>query len=348
MSEREGQLGEHSRARHLLPWLNLALAAVLIIAGLWYLSARVGLKAIADVLSTADVTFVALALLVMVATLVLKAWRWQLLYSGSNDDVPYDAAFWALVLGQYVNLIVPFLRLGEIARIYSLNRETRVNAAQTIGTLVVEKVLDLIFFGLTILLVVPYVVLPEQVGQPGVLVLAIPLAALVLLYLLAFQADRVARILERVAAPLPDKLGGWITRIGVAGLEGLSALRNQRLSLVLLILSLAIAALSVLLPFLLFPALGLNLALIDAAVVHVVVSIVAAPPSTPVKLGVFNGAAAFVLWQLGVRNEAVIVSYSLLFYLVVIAPQLVLGIIASVRSRWSWNVALDAPVAGTP
>ena len=151
----------------------------------------------------------------------------------------------------------------------------------------------------------------------------------------------MSRLLERMARPLPEKLGGWITRVGVAGLEGLSALRNRKLSLLLLVLSLMIASLSVLLPYLLFPALGLDLTLLDAAVVHVVVSVVAAPPSTPVKIGVFNGAAAFVLWQLGIRNEAVIVSYSLLFYAVVIVPQLVLGIIASVRSRWSWNVSLD-------
>jgi uncharacterized protein (TIRG00374 family) len=320
------------------------LAAALIIAGIWYLSNRIGLATIGDVLASAHVGYVALALLVMVGTLALKAWRWQLLYSGR--EVPYSAAFWASTLGQYVNLIVPFLRLGEVARIYSVNRETGVSAAQAIGTLVVEKVLDLIFFGLTILLVVPFVALPEEVGRPGILFLLVPLAALIVLYGLAFQTDRIARLLERMAAPLPPRLGGWLTRVGVAGLEGLSALRDRRLSLALVGLSLTIAALSVLLPYLLFPALDLRLTLIDAAVVHIVVSVVAAPPSTPVKIGVFNGAAAFVLWQLGLRDEAVIASYAILFYVVVIAPQLILGIVAAIRSRWSWNMALQTPAPG--
>jgi uncharacterized protein (TIRG00374 family) len=320
------------------------LAAALIIAGIWYLSNRIGLATIGDVLASAHVGYVALALLVMVGTLALKAWRWQLLYSGR--EVPYSAAFWASTLGQYVNLIVPFLRLGEVARIYSVNRETGVSAAQAIGTLVVEKVLDLIFFGLTILLVVPFVALPEEVGRPGILFLLVPLAALIVLYGLAFQTDRIARLLERMAAPLPPRLGGWLTRVGVAGLEGLSALRDRRLSLALVGLSLTIAALSVLLPYLLFPALDLRLTLINAAVVHIVVSVVAAPPSTPVKIGVFNGAAAFVLWQLGLRDEAVIASYAILFYVVVIAPQLILGIVAAIRSRWSWNMALQTPAPG--
>ncbi|MEZ4516252.1 MAG: flippase-like domain-containing protein [Chloroflexota bacterium] len=345
MTTQEGSSSETGTLRSLLPWLNLVLAAVLIIAGIWFLSVRVGLNTIVEVLAAVHVGYVILGVLVMVATIVFKAWRWQLLFVGSDSAVSFSAAFWAVALGQYVNLIVPFLRLGEVARIYSLNREARANAAQTIGTMVVEKVLDLIFFGLTILMVIPYVVLPEQVGDPGILVVLIPLAALVVLYLLAYQTERVVHWLERFAAILPDKLGGWITRVGIAGLEGLSALRSRKLALFLLVLSLVIALLSVLLPYVLFPALDIPLSLIDAAVVHIVVSVVSVPPSTPVKIGVFNGAAAFILWQLGLRDEAIIVSYSILFYLVVIVPQLVLGIIASIRSRWSWNMTLDTPAA---
>lgn len=345
MSERDSQSAEQSRARQLLPWLNLILTIALIIAGVWFLSARVGLETIGAVLAEANVAAVILAVGVMVLTLALKSWRWQLLFTGSDTVVPYTAAFWATSLGQYVNLIVPFLRLGEIARIYSLNREAQVPAAQTIGTLVVEKVLDLIFFGLTIILVVPYFVLPDQLGKPGIWLFIVPVIALVVLYIFAFQTERMTSWLERIAGRLPGKVGNWVMRIGVAGLEGLAALRSRRLSLFLLVLSLVIAGLAVVLPYLLFPALGLDLTILDAAVVHVVVSVVAAPPSTPVKIGVFNGAAAFVLWQLGLRNEAVIVSYSILFYLVVIVPQLILGIIASVRSRWSWNLELDPQVS---
>ena len=71
------------------------------------------------------------------------------------------------MLGQYVNLIVPFFRLGEVARIYALNRQASVPMAQSLGTLVVEKVLDLFILILTIAAILPFVVLPEFVGQPG-------------------------------------------------------------------------------------------------------------------------------------------------------------------------------------
>ena len=57
-----------------------------------------------------------LAVGVVLTTLALKGWRWQLMFPDDSAPVPFRAAFWSTTLGQYVNLIIPFLRLGEVAR----------------------------------------------------------------------------------------------------------------------------------------------------------------------------------------------------------------------------------------
>jgi hypothetical protein len=46
-------------------------------------------------------------------------------------------------------------------------------------------------------------------------------------------------------------------------------------------------------------AFDLPFGLIEAAVIHAVVTIVTTPPSTPGKIGVFNGAVALVLLSYG-------------------------------------------------
>jgi hypothetical protein len=79
-----------------------------------------------------------------------------------------------------------------------------------------------------------------------------------------------------------------------------------------------------------------------------VVSIAIAPPSTPAKIGVFNGAAALMLWQFGLTDETTIASYAILLYLVVIAPQIVLGIIAASRSKWRWQIATGPSLTVLP
>jgi uncharacterized protein (TIRG00374 family) len=279
----------------------------------------------------------------MVLTIALKGWRWQLMFPSERSPVRFGAAFWAIALGQYVNLIVPFLRLGEVARLYGLNRETGTGPARALGTLIVEKTLDLIFFGLTIVFILPFVILPDYVSDPGPTILLLPLLLLAILYLLAYRTQWIIELWRWIIRPLPARLQTWLLQAAVAGLEGLESLRDRRLSLIMVLLSLVIAVLAVVLPYALFPALDLSLNLIDAALIHVVVSIAIAPPSTPAKIGVFNGAAALMLWQFGLSDEAAIAGYSILLYLVVVAPQIVLGIIAASRSKWRWQIAVPLP-----
>jgi uncharacterized protein (TIRG00374 family) len=312
---------------------------------LWYVSSRVSLTAVAGTLAGASMGYIALATGIMVLTIVLKGRRWQLMFPLERPPVGLASAFWAVALGQYVNLIVPFLRLGEVARIYALNQEAGTAPGRALGTLVVEKTLDLIFFGLTIIFILPFVVLPDYVNQPGPMLLVMPLMLLVALYLLAYRTEWVITAWRRMVNPLPDRLRSRLLELAASGLEGLAALRNRRLSLRIGLQSLVIATLSVILPYVLFPALNLPLTLLDAALIHVVVSIAIAPPSTPAKIGVFNGAAALMLWQFGLSDEAAIAGYAILLYLVVVAPQILLGIVAASRSKWRWQTAISLPAA---
>lgn len=325
--------------RRFLPWLNLGLTAILIVAGLWYLSTRVSLAAVGAALAGAKPLYVLLAIGLMLLTVALKGWRWQLMFPAERPPVTLAAAFWGVALGQYVNLIVPFLRLGEVARLYALNQETGAAAGRTLGTLVVEKTLDLIFFGLTVLFILPFVILPDFIDRPGPLLLLLPLLLLAVLYLLAFRTEWVIRFWRKVIAPLPERPRALLMRLAVAGLEGLAALRDRRLTLAMLLLSLAIAVLSVVLPYVLFPALRLPLGLLDAALIHVAVSIAITPPSTPAKIGVFNAAVALMLVQLGLTDATAVAGYAILFYLVVILPQIALGLVAASRSHWRWTAA---------
>ena len=330
--------------RRYLPWLNLALTVILVIAGLWYISTRVSLVQVGAALAGASPGYVLAAVGIMVLTIALKAWRWQLMFPGERPPVGFGAAFWATALGQYVNLVVPFLRLGEVARLYALNQESGVSGGRALGALVIEKALDLIFFGLTIIFILPFVILPDYVNRPGALFLALPLVLLAVLYLLAYRTELVIRLWRRIIGPLPEPIRGWLLRLAVSGLEGLSALRDRRLSVNLILLSALVAGLAVVLPYLLFPALGLQLTLLDAALIHVVVTIAIAPPSTPAKIGVFNGAAALMLWQFGLTNETAITAYAILLYLVVVLPQIILGLVAASRSKWRWGAAVAADV----
>ncbi len=329
----------------LLPWFNLILAIILIGIGIWYLSGKVSLQEIIQALLLADPIFIVLGILLTLLNIVAKTWRWQLMFLTQEDGIPFSAAFWALMLGQYVNLIVPFLRLGEIARIYALNRQTKMPMSRSLGTLVLEKVLDLFMLMLAIAIVLPLVILPEFVDDPGRLVWIFPFVAIVVLYLIAYQTQLISNFFLALEQRIPTQFAKRMLKWSINGLQGLSSLRSRKLSLLLVGSSALIFFLSILLPYVLFAAFNLPLGLVAAAVVHIVVTIATTPPSTPGKIGVFNGAVALILISFGMANEAVVISYSIVFLLVVIIPQILLGSLAAARTDWRWHKAKEQQLA---
>lgn len=319
------------------PWVSVLLTAVLLIIGLWFVAQRLTWAELAASLTTAKPFYIFLALLAVTLTLLLKSWRWQLLLTDASGSPPFKPIFWSFNLGAYVNLVLPFMRLGEIARLFAINWTAQVGKARALGTIVVEKALDLFMLGLALLLVLPFVTLPVFMKNSLPTTTAVALIALFCLYLLAFQSAWIIRISRIFAAWLPPKWAervmGWL----IAGLEGLAALRHRRQTLAVIGLSLLSTLTSALTPYLLFLAFNIELGLAQAVLINIVVLLVSTPPSTPGKIGVVNAAAALLLLAFGVDNEAVIFSYTTVYYLAAVLPVVIFGGLAVSRTNWQWQ-----------
>jgi len=316
-----------------IPWLRLLLSLALSGLGLWFVTRDASLTEMRAAVSRADTGYVLLGLAIIGATMTAKAWRWRLLYQPRHKAPRFPDLFWALSLGQLVNTAVPFFRLGEVARVYDLGHQAQSSKAQALGTLVVEKVLDLMMLALTLFLLVPFLVIPQFVTDSGIALAVVAVMAFVGLYLTAYRSDLVLRVSRPLIRRLPGGLSERVEPMVTAGLRGLAALRNRRATLALLLASLLIAGLSVLTPLVLFPALDLSLGLASAAAIHVAVTVGTLPPSTPAKVGVFEFLVAFMLRFFGVENASVILTYTLLFHLVVVLPQILFGGIAAARGK---------------
>lgn len=320
-------------------WASILLSILLLIGGGWYVLAKISLTELLQAFANVRYGYLGLSILSIMLTFFVKTWRWQFLLGTQTTKPSYAALFWAMMLGFYVNSVLPFLRLGEIARAYALNYQTGISKIQSLSTLIVEKVLEAVFLGLTVVVLIPFLVLSvtEQSSNPGLLLGIVAFVVLIGMYAIAYQSNWVLRQIKRIAAWLPSTIGQRLLKLSVSGLNGLGALREQRLSLAILGTSLLVAIISVLTPYFLLPAFGIQLGLAEAAAIHVVVSLALVPPSTPVKIGVFDGVVAFMLVQFGVKNEALVAAYTIVFHLVVVLPQIVCGSMAAARTQWRWR-----------
>lgn len=80
----------------------------------------------------------------------VRAKRWKLLIDVSENHVPVTRVFWALMSGYLINMLVP--RAGEVARCGILKKSDQVQMGNLLGTVLLERTIDLFFLIFTILL----------------------------------------------------------------------------------------------------------------------------------------------------------------------------------------------------
>ena len=321
------------------PWINFGVMVLLILAGFWLLEVTIGLNKIWNALLLANGRFILLAFCVMVSNGLAKAWRWGLLLHSDEKKLPYAPLFWATMLGQYVNMLLPLFRLGEIARAYAIDTQTGIGKVRALSTMVVEKTLDVIMLGIVLTIILPFVVLPDSFSQNWAFIALLGTAVLAGLYLLAYQTEFVSRVFVGMTQWLPEKIRAKLVPLIVSGLEGVAALRSRRTSLLLIGSSALIQFLAILTPLVLFWAFALPLNMANAALLDSALTFTAAPPSTPGQIGVFEGTVSLVLSQLGSFDGAILVSFAIVYHLIVLIPKIIFGGLAALRTHWSWQQA---------
>ena len=81
---------------------------------------------------------------------IVRAERWRMLLKPVGFDARLSSSFLSLMVGYLVNLIIP--RGGEISRSYNLYKLDRIPVVESFGTVVIERIVDLICLILVIVI----------------------------------------------------------------------------------------------------------------------------------------------------------------------------------------------------
>ncbi len=301
----------------------MALGTGLSVAFLWLAVRNVPLSQVVATFSRADYRFVALALALVLVSPLARAARWRLLYHPDQKGLSYLRLAEVLLIGQMLNIVVP-ARLGEVARIYFMGQTESRSRARTLGTIAVEKWLDILMLLLLVLLVPVFVSLPPWFQDSRVTLAVFTTAFLGVALTLSYGKDRLLTLVESASHFLPE---GWRARIHRAtglALGSLDVLRSPWVGIRLQGWSLLIWMLSILVNYIIFLALGLPLPFAAALFLLVVLEIGVAVPSVPGKLGIFHYLCTLALGVFGLEKGAAL-GYAVLLYFVVFVPPSLLG-----------------------
>ncbi|MFQ5859241.1 MAG: lysylphosphatidylglycerol synthase domain-containing protein [Anaerolineae bacterium] len=249
--------------------------------------------------------------------------RSKLLYHPNHAGLSIPRLAGILLIGQMLNIVVP-ARAGEMARIYFMGRTENRSRALTLGTIVIEKWLDILMVLILLLFMPAIVALPAwfQDSRAGLATFAGAFFGTALV--LSYGKSQLMSLVERLASLLPPD---WQdrTRRGVSlALTSLDVLRSPRVGLQLQLWSFLIWSLSILVNFFTFKALGIDLSLTAALFLLAVLQVGVAVPSAPGKLGVFHYLCILALGFFGI-DKTTSLGYSVLLYFVVFFPPTILG-----------------------
>ena len=132
--------------------LQVALSLGVALWIFWFLYRDIELAQLQEQLASSNWFWILLSLLIAWLGFWIRGWRWALLVRNEADQAPVSAnrAYHALMVGYLVNLLIP--RAGEVARCSVLTRNNGIPLGRAIGTVLVERSVDLLFMAGTILI----------------------------------------------------------------------------------------------------------------------------------------------------------------------------------------------------
>jgi hypothetical protein len=309
----------------------LALAAGLV--GLFLY--KVDLLRVAAEIARARPEWLALSLATMIVNLAIRAFRWQYLLEPLGHTT-FARAFRATAVGFAANSVLP-ARAGEVIRPYFLARTERarggMSATGAFATIILERLLDVItvlvllasyvfVFGRDLRLTNPVAV--AWLKAIGGVAAVVAFGALVILFVLAGDPERLGRATERLARVVPS-FAAVIARIAEKFARGLATIRRPGRLLVALAwsfplwLSIAVGIWAVAVAFrLMVPFTG------SFVVIALLVLGVAVP--TPGAIGGFHAAFRYSATAFFGAPDAAAVGAAIVLHLVSIGPSLLLGL----------------------
>ena len=263
---------------------------------------------------------------------VVRVIRWRVLLEPVGS-VRFSPAFRATVMGFAASALLPG-RVGEFLRPYVLARREGLSASATFGTIVLERLLDVVSVMLLFGAAVAFSE-PARGGDPTLLG-AVRLSAagfglgagvvLVLAFLAAGDSDRVERVIDRAGAVLPERMARAVGGVSRRFVEGLGTLRRARTLFGAFAWSLVLWALIGGALWLASAGFGIALPLSGAATLLVLVAIGVAVP-TPAGIGGYHAAYQVGATSLYGASDEAAVGAALVLHAISFLPVTVLGVV---------------------
>lgn len=260
----------------------------------------------------------------LLVILVARTLKWQFLLSPAKS-VPLSSLYSATVIGITTNNLLPF-RIDELVRAVLLGRREGLRKSLVFGTIVVERMWDLVVL-LTILGVFSFVVpLPPWLQAGGHIALLVSLVIVLALALAVAKQERFVVAIESLVGRVSQAIATRVSGMFRAFVAGVALFPTRTRLIGLLLYSLMEWTAAGLFLYLIARAFGISLT-VSVGVLLIVLSYVSfAIPSSPGSVGVFEFLLSLLLGAATQIDKGVAVSFILVYHALMVVPSSLIGV----------------------
>lgn len=343
---------QERRRTRLGMWLKIAIGVTVSLGSLWLalrdlFGAPNAWDKIVSAFREADYRSLPVILLVLILFYWLKAVRWSLLLTPVGHFRPVRDLLGPIMIGFGFNNLLP-LRIGELLRCHAFAKHHRLPLTVALSSVVLERVMDgmsVVFYLSIGLLFVKGLDPHVQQAAIAFSVIAAGVVTASLIYVIWTKpfVDFAERILLRIPL-LPRRFTEKVCRILEEGARGLASLRDVRLVVLMLILSLVKWGLNGGLVLLSLWSFGLPHTLPIDMVLMGAIAFGVAIPSSPGYIGVMQLVFMSVMQFFTIDQEGILAA-SIYYQFTQWIPVTLSGVIYGLLSLWQGDLKLTPPPA---
>ena len=268
-----------------------------------------------DSLKNANYLFIISSILLLIIIIFLRSLRWKLLFT---KQLKINDLYKSQLIGYMGNNIFP-LRLGELLKALFLEKKSKISKYEIIGTVVLERVLDLVGLIILFLVLVNFSIV-ELVPSNSIKVIYFLLIFASLSIILSFNLNKIKNFKFKNSSfqIINDIISGFSTI-------------NKSNFLLSIFYTILIWLSYIIVVYLVQKSMYLNLSFIQCILLLFLSSLVLMIPSMPGNIGTFEGSVVYTLLLFGIEDNF---GFAFILHAVSFIPYTLLGLFYLIKERY--------------
>lgn len=266
-------------------------------------------------LKNANYLFIISSILLLIIIIFLRSLRWKLLFT---KQLKINDLYKSQLIGYMGNNIFP-LRLGELLKALFLEKKSKISKYEIIGTVILERVLDLIGLIILFLILLNFSII-ELVSSDSIKVIYFLLIFASLSIILSFNLNKIKNFKFKNSSfqIIDDIISGFSTI-------------NKSNFLLSIFYTILIWLSYIIVVYLVQKSMYLNLSFIQCILLLFLSSLVLMIPSMPGNIGTFEGSVVYTLLLFGIKDDF---GFAFILHAVSFIPYTLLGLFYLIKERY--------------